>query len=329
MAVSYALRGKAHVAAATRARILQVADRLGYRPDPTLTHLMRYVRSRRIRRTQANLGVLMMGGESHYAQRLIAGVEARAEQLGYSIDKIEVAPYLGNPAALTRILRTRGIAGLLLPPCRVPQSLETLLDWSHFCVVAMSYSILAPRFHRVVPHHFHNALVALQHLRARGFERPFFAVDQNIDVRANHAFTGAHAWWAQDARCKLIPPYIAKAGLEGIRPWMNRHRPDALLVSGVASVEESLRAQLSSGALARLGIVVMDHRVGYFRAGIDQKTALIGATAVDSLVSRLHLSESGIPADATVCMIEGSWVEGVVAEGPDTPVLRGARRANK
>jgi len=316
MAVSYALRGTAHVAVATRARILEVAERLGYRPDPVLTHFMDYVRTRRVRRNQANLGVLMLGGESNYAQRLIAGVQQRAEEIGYSIDRIDVAAHGSNAAALTRILEARGIAGLLLPPCKVPQSFDTLLDWDRFSVVAMSHSIQSPRFHRVVPHHFHNAMLALRQLRERGFKRPVFALALNLELRTNHAYTGAMAWSALDAREPMLPPFPASDGLDRMRAWIQRHRPDAIIMSGVSSAEQVDQLNLGARTLKKLGVIVMDHRPGYRRAGINQKTLLLGATAVDLLVARLHLSERGVPRDAVVCMVEGSWVDGIITESP-------------
>src|SRR5437763_1467974 len=42
MTVSRALRNHPHLASETRARILQLAERLGYRPNPMVSALMRY-----------------------------------------------------------------------------------------------------------------------------------------------------------------------------------------------------------------------------------------------------------------------------------------------
>src|SRR5947209_15920972 len=42
MTVSRALRNHPNLASDTRARILQLADRLGYRPNPMVSALMRY-----------------------------------------------------------------------------------------------------------------------------------------------------------------------------------------------------------------------------------------------------------------------------------------------
>lgn len=312
MAVSYALRGSGHVSAATRAKILRAATRLGYRPDPLLTHLMSHVRTRRIRHTQANLGMLMLNDDD-YTRRLVAGVAERATLLGYAVDRVAADALPDNPAGLTRMLQARGITGLLLPPLRVPQSLAGLLDWTQFSAVAMTYSVTEPRLHRVVPHHFHNAMLVLRHLRERGCRRPAFAVNRSVDLRANHAFTGALSWDAVKTGSPFLPPFVSPAeqehGLAGVGDWVRRHKPDALILTGSRHVTTELKPEIAPATLARLRLAVMDYDPRHPIPGIDQQTPLIGATAVDQLVAQLHRQERGAPASPIVSMIEGRWVE--------------------
>ncbi len=317
MAVSYALRGSGHVSAATRARIEREARRLGYQPDPLLTHLMSHVRSRRIRHTQANLGLLAINDDG-YTQQLIAGVEHRAAQLGYVIDKIAIELFADNPAGLTRMLQARGITGLLLPPGRVPLSLAGWLDWTQFATVAMSYSITEPRFHRVVPHHFHNATLVLRRLREHGYRRPAFAVDGGVRVRTNHAYSGALAADAATAGTTPLPPFFGNEALHGLAGWMREHRPDALIVTGTRMIKGALIPELGAAALARLGLAVMHRDPRQPIAGIDQKIDVLGATAVDLLVAQLHRQERGVPANPVVSMIEGAWVAGATVQQQET-----------
>ncbi len=312
MSVSNALRGNRHVSAATRAKILRVAKRLGYQPDPLLTHLMDHMRSRRVRQTQVNLGVLLLNDDA-YSRRLIAGVEARAGRLGYAVDKIVLKPFDQNPAGLTRMLQARGIEGLLLPTARVPLSLSTLLDWSQFSTVAMTYSVTEPRFHRVVPHNFHNALLVLQKLREQGYRRPAFAINRSVELRTNHAYDGALAADAVRAKQPALAPFVSAAasphGLAGVGAWFREHQPDALILTGARHVTNELVPELGAKAVARLGLAVTDYDPAYPIPGIDQKTDLLGSTAVDMLVAQLHRQEKGPPADPIVSMVEGKWVE--------------------
>ena len=247
--------------------------------------------------------------DDDYTLQLIAAVERRAAQLGFVVDRIAVEPYADNPAGLTRMLQARGITGLLLPPGRVPQSLAGLLDWMQFATVAMSYSITEPRFHRVVPHHFHNAALVLRTLRERGYQRPAFAVDGGVRVRANHAYTGALAADAATAGTTPLPPFFGDEKLHGLAAWMRTHRPDALIVTGTRMIEPALLPELGAKALDRLGLAVMHRDPRRPVAGIDQKICVLGATAVDLLVAQLHRQDRGPPADPVVSMIEGVWVD--------------------
>ncbi len=308
MSVSYALRGNRHVSPATRLRIVEQAERMGYRPDPLLAHLMTHVRSRRIRNTQAILGLLMFN-DDNYTQRLVAGVEARATRLGYAVDKIRIASLPADGRALTRMLQARSIEAVLLTPGRTTHSAAGLLDWSQFASVAMTYSLPEPRLHRVVPHHFNNVLLAVRELRALGYRRPGFVLNDGAELRTNHAYAGALAW-AREMGSAVPPHLVTNYDLSTVRTWARRHRADALVFVGYARGEGAFADEISDHKLEKLGLAVMDYGNPHFIgiAGIDQKTQLIGATAVDLLVAQLHRQERGLPANPLVCMVEGEWV---------------------
>jgi hypothetical protein len=287
---------------------LREAERLGYRPDPFVAQLMNHIRSRRIRHTQANLGLLMLN-DDEYVSRLTSGVQRRAEELGYAVDKIAIEPFAGNSAGLTRMLRARGIEGLLLPPCRPPRSLASLLDWTQFSAVAMTYSISEPRLDRVVPHHFHNAMLLLRRLREQGYRRPMFALHCDLDSRANHAYSAAIAWTAVESGRPAIPPLLSpELKLRGIGAWVARHRPDAIVVGSMAQIERDLRPELGAPAMKRLGLAVLDCQARFGIAGVDQQTHLVGSAAVDMLVAQLQRRAHGAPLNPVVSMVEGAWV---------------------
>jgi hypothetical protein len=51
-------------------------------------------------------------------------------------------------------------------------------------------------------------------------------------------------------------------------------------------------------------------RLGDICSGVFQNGKLIGASAVDMLVSMVERHERGLPAQATTLMVEGQWNEG-------------------
>lgn len=86
-AVSLALRHGPKIPARTRARILKVAQRLGYRPDGKLTELMSHLRLKRTRTREACFGVVSLYPDARpwthslHLTRIYDGMVARAEAL--------------------------------------------------------------------------------------------------------------------------------------------------------------------------------------------------------------------------------------------------------
>jgi DNA-binding LacI/PurR family transcriptional regulator len=173
----------------------------------------------------------------------------------------------------------------------------------------MTYSLTEPRLHRVVPHHFHNALLAVRELQALGYRRPAFVLNGGVELRTNYAYTGAMAC-ARELVGALPPLLVTGYDLCRVKTWCRRHRPDALVFVGYALGAGEFADRIAEHKLGDLGIAVMDWGHPHFMgiAGIDQKTQLIGATAVDLLVAQLHRHERGIPPDPIVSMVEGAWV---------------------
>jgi LacI family transcriptional regulator len=118
--ISRALRGHAKVSAATRHRIEEVAERLGYRPNPYIAALMSNVR--RARRATAAAAALARIDTSPNADEWKAdpvqsqfyiGALARAERLGHRLERFHGGNSNISPARLTGILRARGITGVI------------------------------------------------------------------------------------------------------------------------------------------------------------------------------------------------------------------------
>jgi len=309
MTVSYALRDRAEVSAPERARIQQVARRLGYRPDPLLTHLMQHLRSHRKLKTTANLAVLTTL-DAGFVRRLLDGAAARAERLGYHLDQIALKPFLDNPRSLTRTLQARGVSGVLIAPVANPASYSHLLDWTQFASVAMTYSVVEPHMHRVVTHHFDNAIKALSLLQQQGFRRIGLAMTSDMDFRANHSYSAAYYHMTGTAGASPLPFLILDSPTpRNVRQWFGRHRPDVVVAANAHQVNEFIAPALSAPARARTAFVCLDHDAIHRVSGIDQLFETIGSHAVDALVAQLHRNERGLPTKPTVTMVEGQWVD--------------------
>src|ERR1043165_9736365 len=88
MTVSLALRGHPHAAAATRDRLRQLANEMGYRPNPLIVANMALLRTGRRSSYAGTLGFIGIGEspergpQNPQTRRVFAGARRRAETLG-------------------------------------------------------------------------------------------------------------------------------------------------------------------------------------------------------------------------------------------------------
>jgi DNA-binding LacI/PurR family transcriptional regulator len=174
----------------------------------------------------------------------------------------------------------------------------------------MTYSVVEPHVHRVVTHHFDNAVRTFALLEERGFRRIGLAMTHDMEFRANHSYSGAY--FRRNPKLQKILPilFIEDSGARVVRSWYEKHRPDAVVVANAHQVKDFLRPALGSKICARTAFVCLDYEEGTDVPGIDQLFETIGSHSVDALVAQIHRSEHGIPENPTIAMVEGHWVEG-------------------
>jgi DNA-binding LacI/PurR family transcriptional regulator len=313
--VSLALRHHPRISAATRDRVLRMADELGYRPDPQIAKLMFRLRSQRAPGFQSTIAALTTTAEGYdlpYLAGIRESAKARAETLGYAFTLVRVPDSATQKASLQRMLVSRGIEGLLLLPLAVPRSVVDWLDWSHFSVVAATYGVLAPQFHRVVPHQFGNTLQLCEELAKLGYRRIGLVTTSEHDLVVHHGFSAAVAWQSLLGGTELVRPLVGAGQLptEGeLRPWFRRERPDVILAAGEGDTRRIARI-LGLAIPGPIGFAVTDRQPDSLVAGIDERPEEIGAAAIDLLHTKIVSGNVGIPRVPTVAMVPGEWVCG-------------------
>ncbi|HEX3731090.1 MAG TPA: LacI family DNA-binding transcriptional regulator [Opitutaceae bacterium] len=314
MTVSKALRNSPKIARRTRERILKIAGRLGYRPDPELTKLMNHLRSRTKPVFQGLICALTdrPAALGHpYLQAMAEGARRRAESRGYGFDLMHFEEDQDHGRQLRRVLWARGAQGVLLLPLQAPVALEGLLPWKDISAVAATSSILSPDLHRVTPNHYANTLQLCDRLAARGYRRIGLVIDAVQDMRVNHAFSAAVTWHSFQHQDGVVPPLIfSPPWPSGLAAWFRRERPDALIASDhLRSREYAATLGLPLGGPVAFVSTYTDPASGL--AGIDELPGEIAATAVDHLAGMIQHAEKGIPAHATATLLSGNWVEGL------------------
>jgi LacI family transcriptional regulator len=331
MTVSLALRDNPRISTETRDRIKRLASELGYHPDPELSRLMNHLRASRTAR--GKIGVALVDfypnadfAENAYNQKVRRGAHRRADELGFSITTMHAADYNHSLAHLVKVIRTRGLDGALLFPSIVPTELDTAVNWDGISVVATSKSILAPRFHCVVPNQFGNTMRLLETFERAGPGPRICAVfDELFDERTAHHFTAAVNWKPRNRQTLFVPQGASAAKrADLVAQWLIEQRPDAVFAQSDAVVAALPRIRGARPALSfQLISLGQQNSAGF--PYVDECAELIGAAAIDLLGGMMYYHESGIPAHPRTTLIDGKLVLTRKVVGPAKPLMGAAR----
>ncbi|MFO1447419.1 MAG: LacI family DNA-binding transcriptional regulator [Opitutaceae bacterium] len=318
--VGLALRNDPHVNADTAAKIREVARSLGYTHNAMLSALSSYRRGGR--RFAGVLAYVLNYNPDAYQGNLAeatlrSAVIGYAQSQGFSVEVFQLEEDGTHGAQLSRILRARGIQGVLLPPrLPVPGPIPEL-DWQHFSTVAVGYSVTNVAAHRVCIHHSYNMRLCLRKLRERGYRRIGLILPQDFSYRSLGIMLGAYLaeHYTQDPELHVPPLYAREITKAAVAAWLKAERVDCVIIPGHPLEPYRWIKELGYRVPDEMGVALIS-RFGKSDdiAGIDEQNDLLGIAAGKALVSLLQHNELGLPAYPLYTMVEGRWV--------DTPTVR-------
>jgi len=321
--VSLALREHPSISPETRAKVMEGAKAMGYRPDPEISKLMSHLRAGWKPGFKSAIYALTTRKETEFSEYhgdVAAGAKQRAEEMGYGFILKYFDPLTYNPRVLQRTLIGQGVEGILLLPMAKPIGCENLLDWSQFSVVSATYAVLSPEFHRVVPHQFSNVRLACREMAALGYQRIGLIQRLGFSAMVNHAFAAAVLIQNLLGPTQAVTPFLYdEEPLRGLKSWFEKERPDALIVEGEPTYQ-IVAKELKLDPRGPIGIALTNRERSSKLAGIDELGASIGRAAIDVLAFKLQTGDKGIPNNPVVTMIEGKWISG---PGRQPPVRSG------
>jgi LacI family transcriptional regulator len=321
--VSLALRHDPQIPGETRRRIEKIAHDLGYAKNPVVSHLMAELRKAHPAGYRRTFALLNANLDARAFTRhptvpaYVAGCRRRAALHGYALDEF----WLHDPALygerLNRILRARGIRGVivvgLMRDNRLPQRFS--VTWQNHAVVVTGVRTRNPTLPFACADHHSLVLDAMEQARRLGYRRPALVLEQAIDTLVDGRFSAAF-WLGQQSlpASDRLPIFVdvetARAEPALFHKWRERHRPDVILTLHTV-VREWLQAA-GLRAPRDLGLVQLELRRDCEDwAGIDQHNDLTGEAAVDMLISQLHNNDIlGMPSSPRATFIGGSWRDG-------------------
>lgn len=326
--VSLALRGDPSISAATRELIKKTADKLGYQPNAIVSHLIAQLRAGRTARFQAKLALINAHRDPKAFRThatipaYVAGCERRGLQLGYTFDSFWLHDPKLKAESLIRILRTRGIKGIiivgLMDHNQLPPHLQSV--WREFPCVVTGVRTRDPALSFSCVDHHDLVIQAFERALALGYQRPALVVEERIDRLVEGRFSGAMLTAQQSLpAARRVPAFMQpqQARSEGkpFQQWFNRHKPDVLL-----SLYNIVFPWLKAGGRRvpqDVGVIQLEWRASHPEiAGINQHNDAVGEAAVDMVVGQIHRNESGIPAFPRATLIGASWVDGSSVRRP-------------
>ena len=329
-AVSLALRRDPSIPEPTRTRIESAAERLGYRRNPLVAALMAGLRGRHPRRRDAHVLAYIdsfpeeMPPQARASlQRFRVGARDEAGRQGYALELFRLGPGGLSEERLQRVLAGRGIRGVVFAPFpRTGTRLQA--GWESFASAAIGFSLESPRLHRAVNHQLQSVQLALASLTERGYRRIGLAVTRHEDLRARRHWLSSvllarHDHPAGEGAFPLL--YEEEITRTALQAWVRRERPDVVVSSelGVRAMVEGA-ARRSGRRLGFAHLHLVEPLMGC--SGIDQNNERVAAAAVDLVVEQLHANSFGPPANPKTVLIEGVWVDGGSAPGPDASPAR-------
>ncbi len=314
--VSDALRGSPRVDPRTAERVKQAADRAGYRRNPLAGALMSELRRSRGSAFRGVLAAIDFNEPERpheaapYHRELLAGLDTRASELGFKVERFYVGPAGLSVPRLNTVLQSRGITAIVLLPSWDEPDLSDL-DWTRFAGIYTDYIIERPKLHSVCSDQYRSLLAALQRVVARGYQRPGLYLQKHQDERLQYRWSAAfRAFQESHPVIKALPPLIVERfDREEFVRWFRREKPDVVFGHNAVAVEwmEGTGARVpATHGFACLNL----HMKTRPCAGLDLQPRLLGARGAELLIAQLQRNETGIPEWPSTTTTPARWVDG-------------------
>lgn len=320
--VCRALSSNPQIPESTRLRIKQVAESMGYRPDPLLSA---FASRRRGRSRESDITTIAYltnfkqrdeWRDNPFYARCHAGATKRLEDMGYKLEHFWLGEKGMTASRLSKILYSRGILGLFVAPIQeVRQHID--MDWSLFSSVTVGYSFMTPNLHRSAPHHFHGMQEALRKIFAAGYERVGLCLFSETSRRVDDLWLSAALVANERGRevngkkrkVKVSQYLFNDQTLHSAPQWCRRNKLQVVISDNMVVMHELQSAGISVPGEVDFATLNWEEEHPEI-AGIDQRPRDVAASAMDMMIGAIQRGERGVPEVPLTTMVEGAWRPG-------------------
>jgi LacI family transcriptional regulator len=319
--VSRALRNNPLISQETCRRIREVAERLGYVPNPYISTLMSHLRAGRAIPYQATLALVdtfpTIDSWKQYIvhRKFFIGAEQRARQLGYTLERIWALEKGMTRERLTHTLVSRGIRGVIIPPLKdySLQGADLPVDFDQFACVTLGCKMMGPTFHFATNDQYFTGMLAHEKLLEKGYQNVGLVIPDHVECIVEQRFSsGFRNAFERRGRARArhsVFRYRHSEGGQGFPEWIKTFKPDAICTI-FSEVSDWIRA-MKLRVPKDIGLASLDWNEELPEwAGVNQESERVGAAAIDLLIQMLQRNELGVPKHPMGITIEGNWVDG-------------------
>jgi LacI family transcriptional regulator len=316
--VSLALRGDPRIPEATRLKVQETAEALGYRKNPIVDSLMAHLRSGKRPAYQGNIALINCSSDpdpyaNHTFRSFRAGILARADALGHRVEQFWLEEPSMRPARLRQILETRGIRGLVLIATVEPHVIHKDYTnfWDTFACSIVGVTHIEKQFPCATNDQYLTSKRAVEEVLRRGYKRPGIAIDFETDELLDFKFTAGFSVGSRDlgARSRLKPFDLKPNAPTGFINWVKDQKPDAIITN--KSFVRPWLEEAGWRAPEDIGLLHLDWHEGVADwAGMNQNNELVAAAGADLVINQLNKHEFGPISHPKLVLLESDWVEG-------------------
>ncbi len=313
MTVSVALRGQPGVSKEKAEEIRQLAKKMGYVQNPLVNSLMRCRTMRRVPEKGLVLGWIGPVSSLRKDQRkkypdqdvfasYVSGAEEVCAQRGFRLEHFQDPNYTNQQ--LSRILRARGIQGVVLGP-QGSKYVKTDMSFAPIHAVQIGRSRGDRKHDRVATDAFHDMRHLVNILKQEGYRRIGYVDHFNHQLRSEDRWLSGFMLEADE---NSPPPWLRMDNkippLDYLSAYFERYRPDALIMGGRSFVRALVKGRLPI-PFACL------HRNGYpdWISGIDTHPRKVGIEATQLLIDKVLGPQAG-SRDPRTLVLSNTWHHG-------------------
>jgi DNA-binding LacI/PurR family transcriptional regulator len=319
MTVSKALRNAPGISQSMREKIRKLARRMGYTPNPLVSALMA---SRGARRGGSESGTVIAVVrttlppdqiEHPNVDQILQGIRERASQSGFLTDDFRLGPLGADGRALHKVLRARGIRGMILLPLSADATFEGI-PFANYAFGSVGSAPIAQKLPNVDGDCFGNMLLTLRQLEGLGYRRPGLVMSAGLEAITDLRYHGGFIA-AVDSSPNLTQLPIHLLWNPGTRmtlgEWFNRNNPD-VIISGVETLPFLEAAGIQIPRDTAFAVIDRHSQMNQL-AGFTTNFEMIGSVAVDLVTSQLYRNEFGLPQYPKRVVVPGAWIHGLSA----------------